>query len=281
MLKDYFFHIHYCNGRKRAEPGKFASRIARTLPHHELMFFLGGSGSFVIGKKKYPVKKGTLLYIWPGAPYSIEMDGSILSGCLTVHFSYAKVGFSDGRWSIRDEVQKLSRHPARELKDAYLVEAQFQKLVDCWNEKLPGYDFEARMMLEQLLLAISQNLDRQPQNFAASLKVEKIIQHMHSNIDGKITLPALSEIVRMTPGYLSRTFKEATGYTIVEYFNKLKIDKAKELMIEGNKKVKEVAKELGFSDEFYFSRVFKKAEGMNPSEFYSRIVHGNENHSWQ
>jgi len=72
---------------------------------------------------------------------------------------------------------------------------------------------------------------------------------------------------------MSRTFKEATGYTIIEYFNKLKIDKAKELLIEGNKKIREVAQELGFVDEFYFSRTFKKAEGMNPSEFCSKIVH--------
>jgi AraC family transcriptional regulator, transcriptional activator for feuABC-ybbA operon len=128
-------------------------------------------------------------------------------------------------------------------------------------------------MLQQLLLAISENLNKQSQNFAASLKVEKIIEYMHQNLNVKVTLPELSTLVQMTPFYMSRTFKEATGYTIIEYFNKLKIDKSKELLIEGNKKIKEVAKELGFVDEFYFSRMFKKAEGMNPSEFCSRIVH--------
>ncbi|WP_310941691.1 AraC family transcriptional regulator [Clostridium estertheticum] len=44
--------------------------------------------------------------------------------------------------------------------------------------------------------------------------------------------------------------------------------------MEGDKKVKEVAQILGFTDEFYFSRIFKKIEGISPSEFYHRNVHG-------
>ena len=79
---------------------------------------------------------------------------------------------------------------------------------------------------------------------------------------------------KLSPTYLSRTFKETTGYSVIEFFNKIKIDKAKELIIEGNKKIKEVAQTLGFTDEFYFSRIFKRIEGISPSEFYSKNVHG-------
>jgi AraC family transcriptional regulator, transcriptional activator for feuABC-ybbA operon len=59
-----------------------------------------------------------------------------------------------------------------------------------------------------------------------------------------------------------------------EFFNKIKVDKAKEIIIEGDKKIKEVAQILGFTDEFYFSRIFKKIEGISPTEFYHRNVHG-------
>lgn len=274
MINNLYFHIHYCNGKQLIEPGNFTSKLVRTLPHYELMFFCCGSGSFQFGEKKYPIRKGTLLYISPGVPYSVELDAKVPAGCYTVHFSYARVNFNDGKWAIQDETRNLSRSPAKQLEDAYFVEKQFRELLGCWNEKLPGYEFKARTMLQQLLLAISENLNQQSRNFAASLKVEKIIQYMHRNLNGKVTLSELSQLVQMTPFYLSRTFKETTGYTVIEYFNKLKIDKSKELLIEGNKKVKEVAQELGFVDEFYFSRMFKRAEGVNPSEFCSKIVHG-------
>jgi YesN/AraC family two-component response regulator len=129
-------------------------------------------------------------------------------------------------------------------------------------------------LFQQLIIAISQNRKKQNQNYATSLKVEKIIQYMHQNINNKVTLTELSEMVHLSPFYLSKSFKETTGYSVIEYFNKIKIDKAKELMIEGNKKVKEVAQALGFTDEFYFSRMFKRIEGISPSEYSSKNVHG-------
>jgi len=70
------------------------------------------------------------------------------------------------------------------------------------------------------------------------------------------------------------THKDTTDYTVIEFFNKLKVDKAKEMLIEGDKKVKEVAHALGYTDEFYFSRLFKRVEGVSPSEYYSKNIHG-------
>lgn len=218
------------------------------------------------------VKKGMLLYIRPDDPYAIELDANVPSAFLTVHFSYANVTFIDGKWSIKEETPALPLDSAHELTDVYPIEEQFQKLADCWIAKLPGYEFVAKTILQQLIISITQNMNKQPRNFAISLKVEKIIQYMHQNIDRKISVPELSENVHMTPAYMSRAFKEATGYTIIEYFNKLKIEKSKELLIEGNKKIKEIARQLGFVDEFYFSKIFKKIEGVSPSEYYSRIV---------
>lgn len=132
----------------------------------------------------------------------------------------------------------------------------------------------AKTFLQQLLIAIYQSVRTQKQNYSLSLKIEKVIQYMRHNVHNKVTLAELSELVHVSPCYLSRVFKQITGYAVVEYFNKLKMDKAKELLIEGGKKVKEVARELGFADEFYFSRIFKKTEGISPSEFYSKNVHG-------
>lgn len=273
-IDELIFHIHYCNDRRFNEPGQPPLKIARTLQHHELLFVCNGTGRFNIKDRRYTIKKNMLLYISPGHPYSIQLDTTSPADLLTVHFSYATVHFNEGKWDIAAETRAFSQKFARELEEPYLIEEQFQKLVDCWNQKLPGYEFMARTMLQQLIIVIMQNLNKHPKNFANSMKIEQIIQHMHQNIQGKITIPELSDMVQMTPAYMSRTFKEITGYTIIEYFNKLKVDKAKTLLIEGDKKIKEVSQELGFVDEFYFSRMFKKIEGITPSQFYSRIVHG-------
>jgi AraC-type DNA-binding domain-containing proteins len=268
-----FFHIHYCKSIKANEPQKYPKKNVRTLQHHALILVKHGMGSVTIGKKKYPIKDGMLFYISPYVPHLFELDKAENLDILTVHFSYANVTWNEGKWAASDEYKTFSFYPAQELKDFYHVDEIFRKLVDCWNAKLLAYEFVAKTWLQQLLIAIFQNIRKQNQNYAISLKIEKVIEFMRLNINNKITLNELSELVQLAPTYLSRSFKEATGYSIIGLFNKMKIDKAKELMLEGNIKVKEVAQATGFTDEFYFSRIFKKIEGISPSEYCSKNVH--------
>ncbi len=273
-IKDLFFHIHYCNSMQ-FKSGKYSKKVSRTLQHHELGFIAGGKGTFAIENKRYPFKEGMLFYVCPNVPHFFEADIDDPGIFLSVHFSYAHVSFNDGRWDVKSEPEALlPLNSAQELKDYYAIEDSFKKLVDSWNAKLPGYEFAARTLLQQLLIAIYQNVRKQKQNYSASVKVDKVIQYMQQNIKERVTMPQLSELVQLSPSYLSRAFKEATGYSAIEYFNKIKIDKAKEQLMEGDKKIKEVARTLGFIDEFYFSRTFKRIEGISPSEFYSRNVHG-------
>lgn len=273
-VKNLFFHIHYCNCRQTNEPRRFPNKIARTINHHELVFCTGGKGSIVIEEKRYPVKEGMLFYICPDAPHSVTWDAEAPACFLTVHFSYARVSLNDRKWDIANDAEMLPLSPGQELKDYYHIEDIFKKMVDSWYAKLPGYEFITRTLLQQLLIAIYQNIKKQNNNYSISLKVEKIIQYMHQNVNNRVTLAELSEMAHWSPFYLSRAFKNSTGYTVIEYFNKIKMDKAKELLIEGDKKVKEVARALGFTDEFYFSRIFKRIEGISPSEYYSKNVHG-------
>lgn len=273
-INNLFFHIHYCNGRQTGKAGKYPKITARVLQHHELVFIKGGRGHIIIGGKRYQIRDGMLFYIHPGAVHSIEIDAKEGGGFLSVHFSYARVSYNDGGWTVGAEAETLPLHPAQQLRDYYHMDDTFKKLVESWYGKLPGYEFTAGTLLQQLLGEILQNVRRQNQNYSASLKVERIIQYLHRRVSGRVTLAELAELVQLAPTYLSRAFREATGYSVIEYFNRMKIDKAKELFIEGNIRVKGVAQALGFSDEFYFSRIFKKIEGISPSEYYNKNVHG-------
>jgi AraC-like DNA-binding protein len=243
------------------------------LSHHELIFITGGKVCITFGGKRYPVQGAVLCYMDPDVLHSIEMETEDPFRFLSVHFSYVAVNFNDNKWDIKNGVE-TPLQPVQELKDYYQIQVIFEKLVDNWNAKLPGYEFITQTMLQQLIFEIFLNIRKQNQNYGVSLKVEKIIQYMHQNLNNRVTLTELSEMVNLSPFYLSRAFKNTTGYSVIEYFNKMKIDKAKELMNEGDKKVKEIAGALGFTDEFYFSRIFKKIEGISPSEFYSKNVHG-------
>lgn len=90
-----------------------------------------------------------------------------------------------------------------------------------------------------------------------------------------LSLDSVSMEIDVTPYYFSRLFKEETGINFIEYVNKLRIDKAKELLnSDGNMSIKEICMEVGFSDPNYFSRQFKKYAGISPTEYREGIERG-------
>lgn len=272
-INNLFFHLHYCNSRQRNEVLKYSHKINKIIQHHELLLITEGKGQIILRNKKYQVKEGTMLYLCPNVEYTVEIDPQDSFCFMSVHFSYATVGFNGDKWGIDKENDMLPLDFVQTLKDYYQVGSIFKRLVEDWSKKLPGYEFITKALLQQLLFEILQNIKKNSQNYSASVKVEKIIEYMRQNINTRLTISHLSDLMQLSPTYLSGIFKATTGYSIIKFFNKIKVDKAKELIIEGDKKVKEVAKILGFTDEFYFSRIFKKIEGISPSEFYRSNIH--------
>ncbi|WP_234117354.1 AraC family transcriptional regulator [Clostridium hydrogenum] len=273
-INNLFFHLHYCNCRQPGAEVKYSSKINRTIQHHELILITSGKGHIRDKHKSYKLKEGTLLYLCPNVQHSIYADSVEPICFFSVHFSCAIVGFDNDKWNITGKVDTLPLDFVQNLKDYYLVNDVFKKLAENWMSKLPNYEFISKTLFQKLLFEIFQNIKNNNNDYSSSLKVDKVIEYMINNIDKKITLTELSELVCLSPAYLSRVFKETTGYSVIEFFNKIKVDKAKELIIDGDKKIKEVAKILGFTDEFYFSRIFKKIEGISPLEFYHKNVHG-------
>ncbi|MNC49464.1 HTH-type transcriptional regulator YesS [compost metagenome] len=70
-----------------------------------------------------------------------------------------------------------------------------------------------------------------------------------------------------SPAYFSSFFKQHTSMTFTEYLLRLRMDKAKELLQDGDRKISAVALSVGFRDAGYFTRVFKRETGLSPEEF--------------
>ena len=74
----------------------------------------------------------------------------------------------------------------------------------------------------------------------------------------------------ISPNYLSQLFKKHMNVGISEYITSQKIDESRKLLKETNLKIYEISDQLGFESSFYFSKVFKKAEGVSPREYQNR-----------
>lgn len=97
------------------------------------------------------------------------------------------------------------------------------------------------------------------------------MQYMDNHYYDKITLEKLAEMVYLSPSYLSRIFKKETGYTINEYLIQVRIEKAKRLLHRKDLRVTDVADAVGFDDQSYFTKVFRRMVGTTPLKYKMKI----------
>ena len=90
-----------------------------------------------------------------------------------------------------------------------------------------------------------------------------IISVLNNNINSNMTIEEIAELCNMSQSNLKNTFRKYSGVGIIKYFNELKIKKAQKLLNNGYT-VKETATALGYSDQNYFSVVFKRIIGYSP-----------------
>ena len=96
---------------------------------------------------------------------------------------------------------------------------------------------------------------------------EDVKNFIKENIATELELEKVAGNFGLSVYYFSRTFKEVTGTNYSDYINKCRIDIAKELLSNGEMNVKEVCYKVGYNDPNYFSKVFKKYEGVSPVNF--------------
>lgn len=97
--------------------------------------------------------------------------------------------------------------------------------------------------------------------------VERAITYMQKHLATDISLVDVAEAVGTAPSHLSRLFSRYSGDTFIHVLCRLRIDTAKKLLRTSQYRIKEVYPMVGFNDQAYFSRVFRKYEGISPQDY--------------
>lgn len=226
---------------------------------------LSGSGNLVYEGQAYPLTAGDCVFIECQRMYSHSTAEDLweLQWC---HFNgpslsaiYEKYRERGGRPVFRptDEQGRESvESVAGILSELYSLAGSSDYIRDMRiNEKLGG--------LLSVLMANSwhpedQHLSRK------RMEICKVKEYLDSHFLEKIVLEDLARLFFVDKFYLSRIFKEAYGVTVMTYVEQKRITKAKSLLRFTDMTIDEIAGQVGMNSGNYFSRRFKKTEGMSP-----------------
>lgn len=104
--------------------------------------------------------------------------------------------------------------------------------------------------------------------------ISSIMRYMQEHLSEEISLSVLSEVFHLNPQYISQLFKNEIGVGFLAYLTNIRIEKAKKLLLSTSLSVTEIAEHTGYSDYRVFTKVFKKTEGITPSQFRREFLVG-------
>ncbi|MFC3797968.1 helix-turn-helix domain-containing protein [Cohnella sp. GCM10012308] len=129
------------------------------------------------------------------------------------------------------------------------------------------------LTLGQLLGAIGLSASGSPRHRKREEDLSRAIRFMNDRLHVTVTLPELAKHAGLSKQHLIHLFKQETGFPPIDYYLRLKMQKASQLLSLTGLSVKEIAAAVGFGDPYYFSRMFKKLMGTSPTD-YRRVPKG-------
>lgn len=140
---------------------------------------------------------------------------------------------------------------------------------------LPPRQYEAvvrllRVFAEHLAMVSNQLLVQQ-QN-AEPVAVSRARQYIGEHYNEKLSLARVAKVANTSSFYFCKMFKKVTGLNFTHYVARVRIERAKNLLLNPNLRVSEIAFEVGFQSLTHFNRVFKKIVGLAPTEYRARVM---------
>lgn len=265
LLDNIFLQITYAAERKCTPDWKLKGNII--YDRHNLILVYDGEAKLTCNDQSYLISKGDLVYYRPGDYRLGTTFPNNLMKCFTVDFFYTYPILHSDKWTFRDELLPFST--VEKINDHFL----YSRLLDLFSHFINTWFFSdynkmnrAKSIFMEILSLLLHWKATTNFSYDHIRKVETIISYMSSHYASKITLQELADKSNISPTYLESIFKKLTGKSPINYLINLRIQKAKELLQDGHT-VSAVAPKVGFNDVFYFSKCFKKCEGITPSHF--------------
>ena len=233
--------------------------------NHIVLLMTSGEITYRIGEQTVFLSKGDVLFVPEGAVRSAVNCSGSPHDMYVAHYRYTGAG----------EGLPLLRHASplhTKLIQYEYMKQRFSLLAQHWLRKhLYAATFCHSILLEMLTI-MNEEIDSSAGLDKSYSIVSEIQNHITLHYRRAIPVQELADLVQRTPNHISRLFKEATGQTITAYTQQIRISAACDLLTNSQMNVGEVAEFLGFCEQSYFNKVFKKLTGTLPSAYMKEKV---------
>jgi AraC-like DNA-binding protein len=222
-----------------------------------------GKGEITIQKEKYILNSGEFVVIPAKVEHKYASDENNPWSIYWVHFK-GSVGHS-----IIDLINKKMLGHKGVLHNVENIVTLFEEI---YSQLENGYSSDnltySNMCFWHFITSCIYKNQKDSSNIEQSKdSIDMAIEFLKVNSDKSLSLHDIANEVNLSTSHLSFLFRSKTGFSPIEFFNHLKMQKACQHLLFTENRIKEISFKLGINDQYYFSRLFKKVMGVSPEEY--------------
>lgn len=219
----------------------------QTVNFYSLVFILSGKAHYIIDGIKYEPVAGNVVFVKNG---SVRTAWTERMSCVALDFVLAQ----------GEDINLSPITLRRDFDEFYQI---FQEIKFEWLQKKEGYQLKCQALFSLVLHKLLYTEDLQKKN----PHVEAVKRFIMEQYNEDLSIQMVADNVNLNPVYCGALFKKKEGCTIREFINRIRINKAVDLLKTGEYNVSEVAERVGFHDIGFFSNTFKQLMGTAPKYF--------------
>lgn len=260
FAKNYLIHLQEIGELKAQKPH---TSMRENLGSYLFFMVLEGSGTLEYEGREFQLSVGDCVFIDCRKSYAHTTTDDLWR-LKWIHFYGMNMN------NIYDKYSERGGQPCFHTDKLEAFKRVWSEIYDCADSSDYIRDMRIFEKLTSLLTLLMDESWHPGIKDSESVKIQNlqnIKEYIDIHYNEKITLDSLAEKFFINKFYLTRIFKNQFGVSINSYISQIRITHAKRLLRFTDKTIEEIASECGINDANYFSRMFKKIEGVSPHEF--------------
>lgn len=225
---------------------------------YHLLYICSNKCRAVYEGDEYLLTPGDFIFYYPGQTQMYSFDSE--NGCDTMWIHFSGTAAAEILEGLKLHAGVFHCRPDEKI---YSV---FKELVQEYQVKSYIHQSAENVLLIYLLTIISRNID----NHRKATDIEKVIMAMNNKLDEPYDINKYAKICSLSSSRFSHKFKQVTGMPPLKYFMNIRLKRAKEFLRFSDLSISEIAERVGYDNPLYFSRIFKKAFSVSPTEYRNK-----------
>lgn len=265
------FDLRWLHAQHERHPADLVVAHEHAHAVYHLVLYTGGRNEFFLRGRRHEAVPGVLALASPGEPH--EFRPARPGGCAYLEATFelrSERGAFTAPWGQLLEAWFGQSFPALEtpVRPAPTLRHQVAAALESLAGTLARPDADAPFVRARALLDLAWLLPRAcgqtPGAEPAERRLERVARYLDAHYMRRAAVPELARMAGLSPSRFARAFTAAFGRAPIDYLIERRLDEAERLLRATRLSLREVALQVGFSDEFYFSRQFKKRRGRPP-----------------